>query len=209
MSFIRNLLGLSSTPSEIVFDGPVLQQTSEQPVRCSGVINSKYDIVAMTYNTEKFSGLVQVNKLEEISKISWNIEVPLVEGTNTIVFSAIDSKSNKIEKFIVVNYIVPLSEKELATKEGKPWVNVLGFSLNTDNTDIGSFELDWNDIFLAQLKAAGYKGDSEEKIVDQWFQNICRNIIAENYEQDIADPEKRLRLPGNKTHLGDGRFSVE
>jgi hypothetical protein len=201
--FFEKLLGLTPILPEIIIDGPMLQHTIENTVFCSGTIKSKRDVLVMTYKTNHFSGLV------DIKNNVWSVIIPLVEGVNVIVFSAIIEKTNIHEKTITINYSVPLTEKEQATKDSKPWINVLNFTLNTDNTDIGSFELDWNDIFIAQLKAVGYKGESEEKIVDQWFQNICRNILMENYEQDIADPEKRMKLPINKVHLGDGRFSVE
>ena len=82
-------------------------------------------------------------------------------------------------------------EKLAATAKGEPWVNVVGFDLDIDNLSSGSFDLDWNEIFVAKLIRAGYKGKSDVDIVDQWFTQICRNIIEENFEQMMADPDKR------------------
>ena len=72
-----------------------------------------------------------------------------------------------------------MAEKEKATKDGKPWVAVLNTHINKDNIKNGFFELDWNNEFIEQLVDAGYKGESNEQIVDSWFKTIARNILAE------------------------------
>jgi hypothetical protein len=84
-----------------------------------------------------------------------------------------------------------LTPKELATQAGEPWVTVTGMEVNPTNISEGNFELDWNEIFVARLVKAGYKGKDDIAIVDQWFQDICRNIAMEQFEQEMADPEKR------------------
>jgi hypothetical protein len=35
------------------------------------------------------------------------------------------------------------------------------------------------------------KKDTDQMIVDRWFQTVCRNIALEVYEQEQADPDKR------------------
>ena len=45
-----------------------------------------------------------------------------------------------------------------------------------------------------ELTAKGYKiksTDTDNEIVDRWFQTVCRNVALEVYEQEAADPEKR------------------
>jgi hypothetical protein len=71
--------------------------------------------------------------------------------------------------------------KERATAKGEPWVSVLDTHVNKDNIKNGFFELDWNDLFIVQLKQAGYgfDGDPDEEIVDRWFRDIVRNMLAE------------------------------
>ena len=69
-----------------------------------------------------------------------------------------------------------MREKEEATKSGEPWVAVLDTKVNEDNIRNGFFELDWNDEFVNMLKQSGYEGQSEEEIVDRWFQTLCRTI---------------------------------
>jgi hypothetical protein len=74
-----------------------------------------------------------------------------------------------------------LTPKERATAKGEPWVSVLDTHVNKDNIKNGFFELDWNALFIVQLKQAGYgfDGDPDEEIVDRWFRDIVRNMLAE------------------------------
>lgn len=74
-----------------------------------------------------------------------------------------------------------MSPKERATAKGEPWVSVLDTHVNKENVRNGFFELDWNEIFIVQLKQAGYgfDGDPEEEIVDRWFRDLARNMLAE------------------------------
>lgn len=102
------------------------------------------------------------------------------------------------------------SDKDLANERGEPWVAILSMDVDVDNIHQGSFELDWNDKFVANLVRAGYQGkptDTDSEIVDRWFQNICRNVVMETYEQyDAMNPE-RDRVVKTR-NLGDGRSEV-
>lgn len=95
--------------------------------------------------------------------------------------------------------------KELATEQGQPWVNVIGLDVDPSDLNQGAFELDWNDIFVAKLIRAGYQGKTDADIVDQWFQNICRHVVLETFEQDAAMNPTRYTQSRN---LGDGRREV-
>lgn len=101
------------------------------------------------------------------------------------------------------------SAKELATKKGEPYVSIL--SVELDETDIGNgaFELDWNDIFVAKLLKAGYKGKTDADVVDNWFKTICRNILTEEYEQwEANQPEEMRPRVIDRRDLGDGKTEV-
>jgi hypothetical protein len=102
---------------------------------------------------------------------------------------------------------VSASAKDAATKRGEPYINVTSVELDPDNVENGAFELDWNDVFVARLVKAGYKGRDDAQIVDQWFQTICRNVLAENYEQWEANQPPETRII-QKRDLGDGRSEV-
>ena len=107
-----------------------------------------------------------------------------------------------------------LSEKERATAAGEPYVSILKVDVDPANINSGSFELDWNDKFLLNLIKNGYKqreDDTDNIIVDRWFQTVCRNVALEVYEQQQADPLNRedddLRRV-NRRDLGNGRSEV-
>lgn len=101
----------------------------------------------------------------------------------------------------------PRTEKELATLAGKSYINVLKLDLDVNNPRRGGFELDWNEFFILELRRNGYKGDSDEVIVDQWFQDICRHIVLESYEQDQANGLDNVRYI-SRTNIGDGKTEV-
>lgn len=106
-----------------------------------------------------------------------------------------------------------LSPKEEATQNGEPYVAILKVDLDPNNINNGAFELDWNDKFLLNLVKQGYKikpDDTDNEIVDRWFQTVCRNIALEVYEQEMADPEKRrddVRVVRQRD-LGNGRTEI-
>lgn len=100
--------------------------------------------------------------------------------------------------------------KELATAKGEPYINVDAVKVDKNNPRYGSFDLDWNDAFVAQLKSTGYVGDSDEAIVDQWFQDVCRHVVLETYEQeqaDISDSPNVVRYIDRRP-TGDGKTIV-
>jgi len=101
-----------------------------------------------------------------------------------------------------------ISEKELATKNKEPYINILSMDVDPDNLNEGAFELDWNDIFIARLLKAGYQGKEDQDLVDQWFQNVCRNVVLETYQQEQAMNPTTQGVKVNKRDLGDGKSEV-
>jgi hypothetical protein len=104
------------------------------------------------------------------------------------------------------------SEKELATERGEPYIAILSVELDPENIGNGAFELDWNEKFIINLVKAGYQykaNEAEDVIVDRWFAEVCKNVIAENYEQWEANQPVDAR-PRNidRLDLGNGKTSV-
>jgi len=97
--------------------------------------------------------------------------------------------------------------KELATERGEPWVTVVQVELDPENIGNGAIELDWNEFFVAKLIRSGYKGKDDSQIVDQWFTDLCRNVVLETYEQYEAN-NPRPSSGVSKKDLGDGRTEV-
>jgi hypothetical protein len=100
------------------------------------------------------------------------------------------------------------TEKEIATEKGQPWVAILSMDIDPDNLHQGAFELDWNDKFVANLVRAGYQGRSDDQdsdIVDRWFQNVCRHVVMETWEQEMANNPARVI---KQRDIGDGKTEV-
>ena len=92
-----------------------------------------------------------------------------------------------------------LTPMELANRNKEPYVNIKSMDVKPENISDGSFELEFNDLFVAKLVRAGYSQKAEDtdiEIVDRWFQTVCRNVAQETYEQYQADPENRTNLGG-------------
>jgi hypothetical protein len=100
--------------------------------------------------------------------------------------------------------LAKLSPKERATEAKEPWVEVLDTHVNKDNVRNGFFELDWNEYFVLQLRSNGYSGDSDESVVDQWFQELCRNVGAESG----VNMERRGSGFVNVNDLGNGKSEI-
>ena len=102
------------------------------------------------------------------------------------------------------------TEKEIATEKGEPWVGILRMDIDPENMHQGAFELDWNNKFVANLVRAGYQmkaDDTDAEIVDRWFQNICRHVVMETWEQEQAMNPEYGRVVQTR-NLGDGRTEV-
>jgi hypothetical protein len=127
---------------------------------------------------------------------------PKVPAKKTVAKKApAKTTATKVEPKLKVKASSP---KDIATKKKEPYVAVIGVELDPDNVGNGAFELDWNDIFVARLVKAGYEGRDDAQIVDRWFQDICRNVVMENFEQWEANQPRDDRLTINRKDLGNG-----
>lgn len=102
--------------------------------------------------------------------------------------------------------LAKMTPKERATARGEPYVAVLDTHVNKDNVRNGFFELDWNEYFIVQLRQAGYgyDGDKEEEVVDRWFRDLARNVLAEE-GQDASRGAGYI----NVNKLADGKAEVK
>ena len=114
------------------------------------------------------------------------------------------------EKVIRVPKAPEKTAKQLATENNEPYVAILAMDIDPNNLHQGAFELDWNEIFIARLVKAGYMmkpTDADSDIVDRWFQNVCRHVVMETWEQDQA---MRNSVSGyvHSRDIGDGRTEI-
>ena len=101
------------------------------------------------------------------------------------------------------------TDKEIATEKGEPYVAIISMDINPNNLHEGAFELDWNDKFIANLVRAGYQmqpNEPEDVIVDRWFQNVCRHVVMETWEQEEAIKKSGIYV--QTRDIGDGRSEV-
>ena len=119
----------------------------------------------------------------------------------------VDSIKAKAEK--VTKMPAAKTEKELLTEKGEPYVAILKMEVDPNNLHQGAFELDWNEIFVARLVKAGYmmkREDTDADIVDRWFQNICRHVVMETWEQEEAIRNSGVYV--QRRDLGDGKSEI-
>jgi hypothetical protein len=103
----------------------------------------------------------------------------------------------------------PKIAKQIATDKKEPYVNIVSLDVDLDNLHQGAIELDWNEIFVARLVKAGYmikKDDTDAEIVDRWFQNVCRHVVMETWEQEEAIAKSGMWV--RSTDVGNGRSEV-
>lgn len=98
--------------------------------------------------------------------------------------------------------------KKVAEKK-EPKVEILKFDFDPADPKVGSIELDWNTEFIELLIKHGYAGTSEEEIIDQWLNDVCRTIIANQFPGAAASAGT---LAGakiiNRKDLGSGKTEV-
>jgi hypothetical protein len=145
-----------------------------------------------------------LKKLFGIDKIEESIELikKVKEAKEVELAQAEEAAKRALEE----EAIAKMTPKERATQRGEPWVGVLETHINKENVRNGFFELDWNNEFIVQLKQAGYgyDADPQEEIVDRWFRDLARNVLAEE-GQDVNRGAGYI----NVNKLSGGRSEVK
>ena len=84
------------------------------------------------------------------------------------------------------------------------YVGVVNTHFNPKDPKNGFFELDWNQKFIDNLAENGYVAEKEEDAVNKWFNDLCKNIMLEDMDQDVLDAMKE-NIEEQKKDLGDGK----
>ena len=118
----------------------------------------------------------KITGLEALDRAKQQALAEATEAVKAAAFAKAEAEQAKKEE-----EQAKLRPKERATAQGIPYVSVLDTHVNKDNIRNGFFELDWNDLFVLQLKQAGYgfDGDPEEEIVDRWFRQLCSDVAGQ------------------------------
>lgn len=89
-------------------------------------------------------------------------------------------------------------DKEIASIDDEPFVGCISSEYDPDQGVNGFyFELDWNDQFVKYLKTYGYRGRTEEEIVQAWFDDVCTTIAAEAEEPTVEDIQRMRPTTGH------------
>jgi len=142
----------------------------------------------MKFFNKIIDALTNPNKTADASTVQTESAPPAVAKTNN------EPKPKK-----------PRVKKEKPKKE-EPRVNVLGFDFDPKNPSMGSMELDWNAEFIEMLRSNGYRGINPEDLVDQWLNDVARNILTSN-EQNPPNLDGSRYV--TRTDLGDGRTEIK
>jgi hypothetical protein len=143
-----------------------------------------------------------IKKLFGIDKIEAETKAAIEQAAQATALAT--AATEAAERAKEAERLAQMNPKERATALNEPYIAVLDTKVNKENVRNGFFELDWNDQFVVQLKEAGYTGTTQEEIVDQWFQELCRNVGAEAG----VNMDRRGSGYVNFNNLGDGKSEV-
>jgi multidrug efflux pump subunit AcrA (membrane-fusion protein) len=133
---------------------------------------------------KRITGIAAIEaEIERTRALSEQATAALAEATRLVREQDAAVKQAQIDAAAAIEEqrIASLAPKERATARGEPWVGVIDTQLNKDDPSNGFFDLDWNEFFITQLRQAGYgeDGDTEESIIDRWFRELARNVLAD------------------------------
>lgn len=83
-------------------------------------------------------------------------------------------------------------EHRKADLNKEPYVSVIGIDFDDKNPSKGYFELDFNEYFVEYLANNGYDGIEPEEIVNEWFSDLCKNIVLEDMVDEDGNPKSFL-----------------
>lgn len=88
---------------------------------------------------------------------------------------------------------------DVATIEGRPFIDMV--KIETDNPNGIGMEFLWNDLFISTMRENGFKGGTDEEVVNHWFTAVATSIAVESDSVIVVDPDEigKLRKKGGKT----------
>ena len=165
---------------------------------------NKDDFTSEEYARKYIDIQQKYNKITEPEYYRRLAELIKDEKQKTLAILELDWREGKITE---LEY-----QKTIATLKDEPWVIVLNMDFGGKSALEGSFELDWNEQFVAKLKAEGYVGVTDDVVVNQWFMEVCRNVAMEEFDGTgdfTADSEANLdavkRWSADSKSFGEGR----
>ena len=90
-------------------------------------------------------------------------------------------------------------DKEILTLEGKPYIGITNIEFDPEN-GIG-MEFDWNDYFIEELKENGFTGNTDQDLINDWYNSFCAMVASQSDKVILTDPEdiRKVTKKKNKT----------
>jgi len=161
----------------------------------------------MSYIRNLFEKITGVAKIKEEATLAAAEAIKLAEDAKREAEESVKiatAANNAAAAAKMAEELAKLGPKDRANAKQEPYIAVLETHVNDQNPRNGFFELDWNEYFVVQLKTAGYYGDTDEEIVDKWFQDLCRGIGAE----EGVPMDRRGSGYINVNNLGNGKSEI-
>jgi len=95
-------------------------------------------------------------------------------------------------------------DRKLADLRSEPWVSMPDIKWDPQDPSKSYFELDYNEHFVTFLRNNGYKGISDDQIVESWLTEVCRAVAMDMAQTDPAfvsdavSPVTKRRQPRKK-----------
>ena len=161
----------------------------------------------MSYFRNLFEKITGIAKIKEVAGKAAAESIKLAEDAKQEAEDAVKiaaAANNAAAAAKMAEELAKLGPKDRANKKQEAYIAVLETHVNDQNPRNGFFELDWNEYFVVQLKTAGYYGDTDEEIVDKWFQDLCRNIGSD----EGVPMDRRGSGYINVNNLGNGKSEI-
>lgn len=95
-------------------------------------------------------------------------------------------------------------DRKQADLRSEPWVSMPDIRWDPADPSRSYFELDYNEHFVSFLRNNGYKGVSDDQVVESWLTEVCRAVAMDLAQEDpafVSDavvPVQRKRQPRKK-----------
>ena len=147
------------------------------------ISNLKSVIRRLTDDYEDFQSEL-LRETEHTHQATLKTVADLVNQQNTIIKSLTERVDN--QQSVVAAQIDIIAKKE----SDDPWVELKGGDVDPEKGL--ELQLDWNNAFIDQLKAQGYRGNDEGQLVAQWLLQISQSVAVNSLNNNLKDADEHL-----------------
>ena len=78
-------------------------------------------------------------------------------------------------------------DRQIKNLEGEGWVDIINVIYDPKLAARASFELDYNDKFVEELREQGYPGATDEEVVSNWMDHLFFTSMTEGLDPEVAN----------------------